>query len=187
MKLFGLSPLKSVSSRGKLQYGKRKLNQVLNASSEALSSALDTSMNEISVNNSFSENNYYQKYEYFNTLVEMIKQKLAISSRTEKIKLLTLTPTSWTIKQTKYFGVKKWMTKKARELLQNIKVYFVNLTKAQEKAFLKNSEELLKFFIRMMNILECEPGKKECIFIKIEGRKHICVKNTSKNNCYLST
>ena len=75
-------------------------------------------MNEISVNNSFSENNYYQKYEYFDTLVEMIKQKLAISSRTEKIKLLTLTPTSWTIEQTKYFGVKKWMTKKARELLQ---------------------------------------------------------------------
>ena len=30
VKLFGLSPLKSVSSRDKLQYGKRKLNQVLN-------------------------------------------------------------------------------------------------------------------------------------------------------------
>ena len=49
----------------------------------------------------------------------MIKQKLVISSRTEKIKLLTLTPPSWTIEQTKYFGVKKCMVKKARELLKN--------------------------------------------------------------------
>ena len=52
-------------------------------------------MNEISVNNSFSENNYYQKYEYFDTLVEMIKQKLAISSRTEKIKLLITNKIFW--------------------------------------------------------------------------------------------
>lgn len=87
VKLFGLSPLKSVSSQDKLQYGKRKLNQVLNASLEALSSALDISMNHISVNNSFSENNYCQKSEDLDKSVEIIKQKLVISSRTEKIKL----------------------------------------------------------------------------------------------------
>ena len=45
--LFGLSPLKSVSSRDKVQYGKRKLNQVLNVSLEAISSALAFSMDDI--------------------------------------------------------------------------------------------------------------------------------------------
>ena len=63
--------------------------------------------------------NCCQKSEDLDKIVEMIKQKLVISSRTEKIKLLTLTPPSWTIEQTKYFGVKKCMVKKARELLKN--------------------------------------------------------------------
>ena len=63
--------------------------------------------------------NCCQKSEDLDKIVEMIKQKLVISSRTEKIKLLTLTPPSWTTEQTtKYFGVKKCMVKKARELLK---------------------------------------------------------------------
>ena len=45
-------------------------------------------MNEISVNNSFC-----QKAEDLDKLVEMIKQKLVISSRTEKIKFLTFDTT----------------------------------------------------------------------------------------------
>ena len=44
-------------------------------------------MNHISVNNSLSENNYCQKSEDLDKSVEIIKQKLVISSRTEKIKL----------------------------------------------------------------------------------------------------
>ena len=47
----------------------------------------------------------------------------------------------------------------------------MNLTKGQEKAFLRNSEELLKCFIRMMNILECALEKKEYLSTKIKGRK----------------
>ena len=45
----------------------------------------------------------------------------------------------------------------------------MNLNKGQEKTFLRNSEELLKCFIRMMNIPEWPPGKKQYISIKIEG------------------
>ena len=41
----------------------------------------------ISANNSFSENNYCQKSEDLDKSVEIIKQQLVISSRTEKIKL----------------------------------------------------------------------------------------------------
>ena len=84
VKLFGLLPLKSISSRDKLQYGKRKLNQVLNASSGALLSALDISMNEIPVNNSFSENNCCQKSEDLGKLVEMIKKNLWFHSKQKK-------------------------------------------------------------------------------------------------------
>ena len=85
VKLFGLLPLKPVSSRDKFQYGKRKLHQVLNASLEALSSALDISVNYISVNNSFSENNCCQKsLDKLDKLVEMIKQKFVIFNPEQK-------------------------------------------------------------------------------------------------------
>ena len=109
-----------MSSEEKLQYGERKLNEVLKSSF-----------------NSFNETNCCQKSENFDKLMKLIKQKLLISSRTEKVltltllKLLTLTPPSWTIEETtKYFGVTKCMFKKVRELVK-MKVSFVNLTKRE--------------------------------------------------------
>ena len=118
-------------------------------------------MNDISVNNSFSENNCCQKSEDLDKLVEMIKQKLVISSRTEKIKLLTLTPPSRTIEQTiKYFGVIKCMVKKARTLLKN-KGLLCEPDQRTRKGISEELRRALKCFIRMMNYSRMCPGKKE--------------------------
>ena len=54
-------------------------------------------------------------------LVGLIKEKLLVSSWNEKVKLLTLTPESWTIEKTmKEFEVFKHLVKKARSLKKEL-------------------------------------------------------------------
>ena len=49
--------------------------------------------------------------------MESVKEKISISNRQEKIKVLTLVPPSWTIKDSSsYFGVPESMIKMARKL-----------------------------------------------------------------------
>ena len=50
-------------------------------------------------------------------LMELLKEKCEISSRQEKLRLLTLVPDTWTIKQTsEEFGVSNRLVKQARQL-----------------------------------------------------------------------
>ena len=54
-------------------------------------------------------------------MVGLIKEKLLVSSWNEKVKLLTLTPESWTIEKTmKEFEVSKYLVKKARSLKKEL-------------------------------------------------------------------
>ena len=54
-------------------------------------------------------------------LVGLIKEKLLVLSWNEKVKLLTLTPESWTIEKTmKEFQVSKYLVKKARSLKKEL-------------------------------------------------------------------
>ena len=49
--------------------------------------------------------------------MELLKEKCEISSRQEKLRLLTLVPDTWTIKQTsEEFGVSNRLVKQARQL-----------------------------------------------------------------------
>ena len=65
------------------------------------------------------------------TLMLQLKEKMESSSITwkEKIKILSLKPESWAINQTtKYFGVSKYMVRKAM-ILKKTKAFFHQLTK----------------------------------------------------------
>ena len=54
-------------------------------------------------------------------MVGLIKEKLLVSPWNEKVKLLTLTPESWTIEKTmKEFEVSKYLVKKARSLKKEL-------------------------------------------------------------------
>ena len=69
----------------------------------------------------------------FCRLMESVKEKISISSRQEKIKLLTLVPPSWTIKDSSsYFGVPESMIKKPRKL-KSKKVFLQNQMKSWAK------------------------------------------------------
>ena len=113
VEILGCSPLRSVSQRDKISYGKRKVSQVYAASAAFIADVLDVSTDDITLNKSVNNAEYCQKATDFNRLMESVKEIFSISSRQEKIKLLTLVPPSWTIKDSSsYFGVPESMIKK---------------------------------------------------------------------------
>ena len=84
------SPLKSVSNRDKISYGKQKFSEVLNSSSELIASASNVSTNDILLTPTPScTDNCSQKASDPDTLAKAIKEKL-LSTISEKVKLLTL-------------------------------------------------------------------------------------------------
>ena len=84
---------------------------------EKVSQALDISAEELQAETwveSLNCNNLHK-------LVGLIKETLLVSSWNEKVKLLILTPESWTIEKTmKEFEVSKYLVKKARSLKREL-------------------------------------------------------------------
>ena len=134
-------PLRSVSQRDKISYGKRKVSQVYAASAAFIADVLDVSTDDITLNKSVNNAEYCQKATDFNRLMESVKEIFSISSRQEKIKLLTLVPPSWTIKDSSsYFGVSESMIKKARKLKSEKGL----LAEPNKKLGKKVSEDMVK-------------------------------------------
>ena len=84
---------------------------------EKVAQALDISAEELQAETrveSLNCNNLHK-------LVGLIKETLLVSSWNEKVKLLILTPESWTIEKTmKEFEVSKYLVKKARSLKKEL-------------------------------------------------------------------
>ena len=100
-----MSPTKKVSFRDKISYGGNKLKRITVDIEEKVAQPLDISL---------KCNDLYK-------LVGLIKEKLLVSSQNEEVKLLTLTPESWTIEKTrKEFQVSKYLVKKARSLKKEL-------------------------------------------------------------------
>ena len=111
--LLEISPLKNVSKRDKLEYGKQKVKKLETSMTNLVASALDIDPKEI-----ISE----KKQKCINCndldkLLDAIKEKETISLNEEKVQLLTLTPDSWSIKNTcNAFSGSDHLVKKARKL-----------------------------------------------------------------------
>ena len=92
------SPMKPVSNEYKVAYGKRKLGQVLNSSSEMIASALDLSVDELTGRApSKMIRECCQKASDLDMLTEAIKEELKIANNKEKVKLVTIRPVSWSM------------------------------------------------------------------------------------------
>ena len=82
-----------------------------------IADVLNISTDDTTLNKSVNTAECCQKVTHFDRLMESVKEKIGISSRQENIKLVTLVPPSWTIKDSSsYFGVSESMIKKARKL-----------------------------------------------------------------------
>ena len=113
----GVSPIKKVSFRDKISYGRNKLKRIKVDIEEKVAQALDISAEEFQHETRLKSSKCNDLYK----LVRLIKEKLLVSSWNEKVKLLTLTPESWTIEKTmKEFEVSKYLVKKARSLKKEL-------------------------------------------------------------------
>ena len=87
----------------------------------------------------------------FCRLMESVKEKISISSSQEKIKLLTLVPPSWTIKDSSsYFGVTKSMIKKAKKL-ESEKGLFAEPNKKLGKKISEDMVKCILVFLAFLN------------------------------------
>ena len=68
------SPLKSVSQRDKINYGKTKVSQVHGASAEMIADILDVSTDDITLNKSVSNAECCQKATDFDSLMKYVKE-----------------------------------------------------------------------------------------------------------------
>ena len=89
----GVSPAKKVSFRDKISFGRNKLKHIKVDIEEKVTQPLDNSAEELQPETWVESSNCNDLYK----LVGLIKEKLLVSSRNEKVKLLAMTPESWTI------------------------------------------------------------------------------------------
>ena len=109
-KAIGIYPIKTVSSRDKLSYGKNKLKKMKSKMQERMAHALDIPEQELKTDD---ENDSCSKCDDLDRLVDLIQAKIAVSSRKEKIKQLNLAPESSSIETViKKFHVTEYMVKK---------------------------------------------------------------------------
>ena len=103
----------SISKRDKRSYGKRKARDMASAAKRNVAKALHLESNELST----IESECCVKCQDQERLIDLLKQKCMVSSRQEKLKLLTLAPASWSIEKTaNEFQVTKHLVKKSRAL-----------------------------------------------------------------------
>ena len=105
------TPMRLVRDRDKAGYCKKKIQKLHKALSETCANALDLKTDDLKSEKNNSSHSDLDRF------VDLLKAKIQISPRQEKIKLLTLAPESWTKKKTQeVFGVSDRMVKRARQL-----------------------------------------------------------------------
>ena len=91
-----MSPIKKVSFRDKISYGRNKLKCIKVDIEEKVAQALDISAEELHPKTQVD----CSKYNDLDKLVVLIKEKLLVLLPNEKVKLLTLTHENWSIEKT---------------------------------------------------------------------------------------
>ena len=146
-----------VSSRDKLSYGKNKLKRMESEIQERLAHVLDIAEQELKTDD---ENDNCFKCINLDRLVDLFQAKIAVSSRKEKIKLLTLTPESWSIQKViKKFNATEHMAKKARALKKEHGI-LVEPKPKSGRALSKDVVDCVINFTVMTNIQECVLEKR---------------------------
>ena len=120
-----VSPIKmhSLPRCSRLQHGKRKAQQVNEAISKKMATVLSIEHEAIECNSGDDgeSGDLKEKASDLDHLVGLIKEKLRVSSRREKMQLLTLTPDSWTLRKASHeFHVSKSTIEKAMKVREEI-------------------------------------------------------------------
>ena len=94
-----------------------------------------------------SEQDMSQKANDLDKLVELMKEKLKVSNKREKIQILTLTPESWSLRKTaKEFKVSKATARKARILREEKGILAVPQPVIEKRLSEKTVNSVLEFY-----------------------------------------
>ena len=112
--MLDISPLKTVSHRDKPGYARQKVKKILEAAKSKMLVAMEIPDEEIQWE---TDDKDCSKCKDLDTLIALLAQKCKISSRRDKIKLLTLVPESWSKAQImEKFNVSDYMVRQAKKL-----------------------------------------------------------------------
>ena len=125
-------------------------------------SELETTDNSTEVD---SEQDMNQKANDLDKLVELMKEKLKVSNKREKIQILTLIPESWSLRKTaKELKVSKATARKARILREEKGILVVPQPVIEKRLSEKTVNSVLEFYQNDEYSRQL-PGKKDCVSI----------------------
>jgi hypothetical protein len=108
-------------------------------------------------------------------LITALKEKVTVSTSQEKLKLLTLTPSSWKIEKTaKEFDVSVYMVKKSRSLKKTGGILADPPRKKGKELSQEVKDRVVEFYEDDQYSRMC-PGQKEYVSVKrYRNRKDCC-------------
>ena len=169
--MLGCSPVKlSAGARDRAGYGKRKMRAIEGAAKIKVAKLLNLTTSELEMSSTKGQscNNYDND---FKEMISSLKSKSDISTKQEKIKLLTLIPSSWTIKETtKKFEVSERLVKRARELKRSKGILAEPNQKRGKPLDAEVAQKVINFYQSDEFSRMC-PGKKEYISVWVDGIK----------------
>ena len=168
VQFMGVSPLKPVSQRDKPTYGKRKVKDIETAAKSHVATALEIPR-DILISTALEE--ACEGCKDLNKLLDLLKEKCKDATQQEKIKILTLTPESWTIQNVvNEFGVTEHAVKKARTLKRE-KGILADPDDHKGRPLDSAIKERVVSFYQLDDYSRMCPGKKEYVSVRIDGKK----------------
>ena len=148
-------------------YGKRKARDMASAAKCHVAKALHLESNEVST----IESEGCVKCQDQERLVYLLKQKCMVSSRQEKLKLLTLARASWSIARTaNEFQVTKHLVKKSRALKKS-KGILADPISRKGRTLDSDIKVRVVAFYQSDEYSRICPGKKDYVSVKVNGVK----------------
>lgn len=165
----GISPLKfqRLAARDSKGYAKRKISETQEVIIEKIATASGLNPEDLVPSTSKQCTDCLDYKQMLNEL----KEKLHVSKRQEQIQILTMAPQSWTIKQVmQEFGVSEKMVKTARTLKNDVGILALPKSKCGKKLPEDVKQTVIEFFQDPEFSRIC-PGRKDCVSVRIDGKK----------------
>ena len=113
----------------------------------------------------------------YDKLISELKQKFILANRMQKLQILTLVPDSWTIETTvEEFKTSKHMVKRARKLKCENGVLAEPTPKCGKPLSEVVKQQVVNFYCDD-EFSRCCPGKKDCVSVKLEGKRTLMQKH----------
>jgi hypothetical protein len=163
------TPIKtSVGMRDRPSYGKRKIKQHSTVFKAKCAHVLDLSVGDLETTDSDNDKTSCSDLD---KLMLLVKDKIKVATKQEKIRLLTLVPESWSkCKTMQEFDVTEHLVKRARTLKKE-KGILADLDTKRGKSLSQSVVERVVDFYQSDEYSRMCPGKKEYVTIKVHGNK----------------